>query len=48
MAIRPAVALHTDRTDVGQKNNWALPDMTVHAGGGKLFTNDRVSAPQNL
>ena len=46
--VGAAVALHTDRADVGQQHHRALPDLVVQTGRGQLLARDRVGAAQRV
>ena len=48
MPVGAAVALHADRTDIGQQHDRALPDLGVQPGAGQLLAGDRVGVTQNL
>ena len=47
MPVRPAVALHPDRTNVGEQDDWELPDVAIQPGRSQLSSSDRVRLSQD-
>ena len=48
MAIRATVALYSNRTDIGEQHDGALPDVLVESGGGEFGTDDGIGGAQKV
>jgi hypothetical protein len=48
VTIRTAVALNTDRANVCEKHNRALPDFAIETGSRKFFANNCVSLAKQV